>query len=127
MKLSFVLCLLAVVLGAAVFGNRAGAAVGASLSFVCVEAESGALAGGATVQTLTVPPPNSSSSAPLEASGHAYVELNATGESVTLTNNTGHIVTALNVRYSIADAPTGGGITNTLDYMWMACSARPSR
>ncbi len=110
------LCLLALAFLCAGVGQQAHAAVGASLSFVCMwRRRSGALAGGATVQTLTVPPPNSSSSAPLEASGHAYVQLNATGQSVTLTNNTAHVVTALNVRYSITDAPTGGGITNTLD------------
>ncbi len=87
------------------------------MTFTSVEAEGGALAGGATVEALTLPPPDSSSSPALEASGHAYVQLNATGQSVTLTNNTGHLVTALNVRYSIPDAPTGGGITNTLDLL----------
>jgi len=109
------LWLLAVALAFLECGNKACATVGAVTPFVSVEAESGALGGGATIQALTAPPTSSDSSPTLEASGHAYVQLNATGQFVTLTNNTGQNITALNVRYSIADAPTGGGITNTLD------------
>jgi hypothetical protein len=80
-----------------------------------VEAESGTLAGGATVQALTSPPNNSFSSPTLEASGHAYVQINATGQSVTLQNNTGQSITALNVRYAIPDSSGGGGITSTMN------------
>ncbi|MES2569259.1 MAG: right-handed parallel beta-helix repeat-containing protein [Verrucomicrobiota bacterium] len=90
-------------------------AVGATTPFQCVEAESGSLAGGATLQALTVRPTSSLSSATLEASGHAYVQLNAAGQSVTLTNNTGKNINALNLRYSIPDAPGGGGINATLN------------
>ncbi|HEV2694148.1 MAG TPA: carbohydrate-binding protein [Verrucomicrobiae bacterium] len=56
-----------------------------------------------------------SSSPELEASGHAYVSLAATGQSVTWTNNTGQMLTALNLRSCIPDAPAGGGISNSLD------------
>jgi hypothetical protein len=90
-------------------------AVGASTSFQSVEAESGGLGGGATVQALTARPTSSLSSPTLEASGHAYVQLNAFGQSVTLTNNTGKSINALNLRYSIPDAPGGGGINATLN------------
>lgn len=89
---------------------------GAHTPFVSYEAESGTLGGGATVQSLTASP---TSSFPIpstqEASGEAYVVLNATGQSVTLVNNTGQKITALNLRYSIPDAAGGGGITATLD------------
>ena len=90
-------------------------AIGASTPFISYEAESGNLGGGATVIALTSPPTTEFSSPQLEASGHAYVHLAGTGQNVTLTNNTGKAITALNVRYSIPDAPTGGGISNTLD------------
>jgi hypothetical protein len=89
--------------------------IGANTPFTEYEAEAGALAGGATVVSLTAPPTTEFSSPQLEASGHAYVNLGATGQSVTWTNNTGQNITAINVRYSIPDAPNGGGITSTLD------------
>lgn len=111
-KRSVVICLSALSLWA--MQNNARAVVGADMPFVSVEAESGALGGGATVHTLATPS-NSDSSPELEASGHSYVQLNATGQSLAITNNTGSNITALNLRYSIADAPNGGGTNNTLN------------
>jgi alpha-1,3-glucanase-like protein/carbohydrate binding protein with CBM6 domain len=89
--------------------------VGATTPFTSVEAESGTLAGGAAVVSLTSPPTTEFSSPQLEASGHAYVALTGTGQSVTLTNTTGQNITAINVRECIPDSTTGGGITATLD------------
>ena len=89
--------------------------IGANTPFVSYEAESGALSGGATVVSLTTKPTTEFTSPQLEASGHAYVHLSATGQSVTWTNNTGKNITFVNVRYSIPDASGGGGITSTLD------------
>jgi hypothetical protein len=91
--------------------------IGAATPFISYEAESGTLGGGATIVSLTSPPTTEFSSPQLEASGHAYVNLGATGQSVTWTNNTGENITAINVRYSIPDAPAGGGITSTLDLL----------
>lgn len=96
-------------------GDSAHAVVGANTPFTCYEVEAGALAGGALVRSLTAAPTNSASSPELEASGHAFVQLAASGQSVTLTNTTGQNITALNVRYSIPDATTGGGIAATLN------------
>ena len=95
--------------------NKALASVGATTPFISFEAETGALAGGAQVESLTSAPTNPYSSPQLEASGHAYVQLTATGQSVTWTNTTGQNITAINVRYCIPDAPTGGGITSTIN------------
>ncbi len=89
--------------------------VGATTPFFSFEAENGALAGGAQVVALTAAPTNEYSSPQLEASGHAYVQLTNTGQSVTWTNTTGQYLTAINVRACIPDAPTGGGITSTID------------
>jgi len=91
--------------------------IGANTPFASYEAESGTLAGGATIVSLTAPPTTEFSSLQLEASGHAYVNLSRAGESVTWTNNTGRTITAINVRYSIPDAHAGGGITSTLDLL----------
>lgn len=90
-------------------------AVGAVTSFTSFEAEAGVLGGGATVVTLTALPTNQYSSPVLEASGRAYVQFTNTGQSVTWTNTTGLNITALNLRSCIPDAPTGGGITSTID------------
>ena len=90
-------------------------AAGARTPFTSVEAESGHLGGGASVVALTSPPTTQYSSPQLEASGHAYVQLTLTGQSVTLTNNTGQNITALNLRSCIPDASGGGGITSTID------------
>jgi hypothetical protein len=73
------------------------------------------LGGGATIYYLTNPPTTEYSSPELEASGHAFVALTGTGQYVQWTNNTGGNITAINLRSGIPDAPTGGGITNTLD------------
>jgi hypothetical protein len=92
-----------------------GGQVGATTPFISYEAEDGTLGGGATINALTAPPTTEYSSAELEASGHAYVKLAQAGQYVEWTNKTGKNITAFNVRYSIPDAPTGGGITSTLD------------
>lgn len=89
--------------------------VGAKTPFTSYEAEIGTLSGGATVVALTSPPTTIFSSPELEASGHAYVNLASTGQQVSWVNTTSQAITAINVRYSIPDAPQGGGITSTLD------------
>ncbi len=89
--------------------------VGATLPFTEYEAEAGTLGGGATVVAQVGPPTDQYSTPTLEASGRAYVALTATGQSVTWTNNTSSSFTAVNLRASIPNAPTGGGITATLD------------
>ncbi len=108
------LCLLSLALGMTGYANKAYG-VGATTPFTSVEAESGTLANGATIVSLTSPPTTEFSSPQLEASGHSYVHLSALNHSVTLTNNTGHSITAINIRYSIPDSSGGGGITSTLD------------
>jgi hypothetical protein len=95
--------------------RSACAAVGATTPFVTYEAEAGTLAGGATVVALTAPPTDEFSSPALEASGHAYVQLNGAGQSVTWINNTGIAIRAINVRACIPDSRDGAGITATLD------------
>lgn len=89
--------------------------VGATVAWTEYEAESGTLAGGATVQSLSGPPTTPYSSPQLEASGRSYVQLTGTGQSVTWTNNTGTNITALNIRYSVPDSSSGGGTAYTLD------------
>jgi len=94
--------------------NLTHAAVGATTPFTTLEAESGTLDGGATVHSMTGP--ITQHSAPeMESSGRAYVELKGTGQSITWTNKTTQSFTAINIRFSMPDAPTGGGTTNTLD------------
>jgi hypothetical protein len=93
----------------------AGPTVGATTPFVSYEAESATLGGGATIVSLTAPPTTEYASPEVESSGHAYVRLGATGDFVEWANATGHDITAINVRASIPDAPTGGGITATLN------------
>ncbi len=88
---------------------------GATTPFTSYEAESGTLAGGATTVSLTAAPTTQYSSPALEASGHAYAHLAATGQSVQWTNNTGAAISALNIRESIPDSASGGGQTSTLD------------
>jgi len=91
------------------------ASVGAATSFTSYEAENGFLGGGATIYYLTNPPTTPYSSPELEASGHAFVALASAGQYVQWTNNTGQNITAINLRSCIPDAPTGGGISNTID------------
>jgi hypothetical protein len=95
----------------------AAATVGASTPFTSYEAEAGALGGGASVVSVTSAPATQYSSPALEASGHAYVSLDATGESVRWTNTTGAPVSFVNLRLSIPDPATGGGATATLDLL----------
>jgi len=89
--------------------------VGATTPFVTYEAEAGTLGGGATIVSLTSPPTTKFSSPQLEASGHAYVQLTSTGQSVQWTNNTGKSITAVNIRTCIPDSAGGGGIDSTID------------
>lgn len=93
----------------------AAAGVGASTGFTTYEAEAGTLGGGASTVSLTAAPTTQYSSAALEASGHAYVHLSGTGQSVRWTNSTGQPISFLNVRASIPDSASGGGSTATLD------------
>ena len=90
---------------------------GATTPFISFEAEKGAVGGGAAIVSLTSAPTTQYSSPELESSGHAYVRLNATGQYVEWVNTTGKDITAINVRASIPDAPTGGGLTATLDLL----------
>jgi hypothetical protein len=112
-RLIWVSCLLAGLFLCA--ANTAHAGVGAVVPFTSLEAEDGYLGGGATVVSLTSAPTTEYASPQLEASGHAYVQLTNTGQYVEWTNNTGGNITAINLRSCIPDAPTGGGITSTLD------------
>ena len=111
-KLHYFLAALLAIMGVE---NRAQAVVGATVPFMSYEGESGALAGGASIVSVTAPPTTPYSSPELEASGHAFAVLNSTGESVTWTNDTSQNFTAINLRSCIPDAPTGGGITSTID------------
>src|ERR1039458_2616687 len=89
-------------------------AVGAVTPFTSYEAEAGTLAGGAAIVSVTTAADQYSSAA-LEASGHAYVTLTATGQSVSWVNNSSQSYTAINLRACIPDAPAGGGIVSTID------------
>ncbi|MFJ4785029.1 carbohydrate-binding protein [Streptomyces sp. NPDC088794] len=91
------------------------AAVGATTPFKIYEAEAGTPAGGAAVRSLTSAPTTQYSSFVLEASGHSYVHLADTGQSVQWTNTTGQPISFLNVRASLPDSASGGGITGTLN------------
>ncbi|MGW1878507.1 discoidin domain-containing protein [Streptomyces sp. NPDC001975] len=93
----------------------ASAAAGATTPFSVYEAEAGTPGGGAAVRSLTAAPTTQYSSAALEASGHSYVHLGDTGQSVQWTNTTGQPISFLNVRASIPDSASGGGITGTLN------------
>jgi hypothetical protein len=81
------------------------------MPFTLYEAESGTIGGGAGILTMLVLP--SAPTVQLESSGRSCVELAATGHSVSWisTNPANTIV----VRVSIPDAPTGGGITDSLN------------
>ena len=97
------------------FSDKALATVGANTPFFNYEGEDGTLGGGATVVSVTAAPTTQYSSPELEASGHAYVRLNATGQYVEWTNNTGQSITAINLRSCIPDAAAGGGTSNTIN------------
>src|SRR6202008_3122748 len=98
-------------------GTKVHAVVGATTPFTSYEAEAGTLAGGAVVSTFVPPATTQYSSPEMEASGHAFVKLIQTGQSVSWVNNTGQNVTFVNVRYCMPDAPTGGGMTSTIDLL----------
>ncbi|MFF2452411.1 glycosyl hydrolase family 28-related protein [Isoptericola sp. NPDC058082] len=98
-------------------GASAGASrAGARTPFATIGAEHGRLGGNARVRSLapgaTV---GKAATLELEASGYALVELRDVGDSVTVANTTGIHANTLVVRASIPDAPTGGGITATLN------------
>jgi hypothetical protein len=88
---------------------------GASTPFTTYQAPEGALAGGASVVSLTSAPTGEYDSPQGEADGHAYVQLTGNGQSVQWTNDTGAPINFINVRASIPDSSTGGGLTATLD------------
>jgi MYXO-CTERM domain-containing protein len=108
---------LATALGVTASLTTASAAFGqgATTPFVTYEAEEGSLGGGATVRALAAPLLSWSDTPEAEASGRAFVQRQNTGDALTLPNNTGGNVTAIDFRYSIPDAPAGGGITSTLN------------
>jgi hypothetical protein len=93
-----------------------GSSAGAKTPFVTIEAESGVLGGGARIRSI-VPgmPVPTASTLETEASGYALVELANTGDSVTVVNNTKVTANTIVVRASIPDAPTGGGMTATVN------------
>ncbi|MEV6609547.1 right-handed parallel beta-helix repeat-containing protein [Kutzneria sp. NPDC051319] len=93
----------------------AASTAGATTPFSSYEAEAGTVGGGASKVSLTSAPTTQYSSPALEASGHAYVQLTGAGQSVQWTNNTGRPISFVNVRASIPDSASGGGITATLD------------
>jgi hypothetical protein len=92
------------------------AAAGATTPFVTVEAEAGTLGGAARKRSISAgAPAPTAATLETEASGYGLVELKANGDSVTIPSNSGKTTNALVVRASIPDAPTGGGITATLN------------
>ncbi|WP_345141821.1 carbohydrate-binding protein [Dactylosporangium darangshiense] len=93
----------------------AATVAGATTPFASLEAEAGTPGGGAGTVALTAAPTTQYSSPALEASGHAYVHLAATGHRVQWTNTTGKPISAIVVRESIPDAPGGGGQSATLN------------
>lgn len=90
-------------------------AAGATTPFKSYEPEAGKLSGGAQIVALKSVPTTRYASPELEASGHAYVALTASGHEVRWTNQTDQPISFINVRASIPDAPAGGGITATLN------------
>ena len=96
-------------------GTPSPSVAGATTPFTTYQAPEGLLAGGASVVSLTSSPTSEFDSAQGEATGHAYVQLTGTGQSVQWTNDTGTPINFVNVRASIPDSSTGGGITATLD------------
>jgi hypothetical protein len=93
---------------------HAAQTVGATTPFTTIEAEAGFLGGGATVRKLQTIPDNALSSPELEASGRAFVQLTATGQSVSWVNPVDSANT-IDIRECIPDAAAGGGIDATLD------------
>ncbi|MET8824431.1 glycosyl hydrolase family 28-related protein [Streptomyces sp. NPDC004610] len=92
------------------------ATAGATTPFTTVEAESGTLAGGALVRSLTPgDPAPTRATFESEASGYALTELRATGAAISVRNTSGRSANSLVVRAAIPDAPNGGGIDATLN------------
>src|SRR6266581_1596236 len=90
-------------------------ATGAITPFTVLEAEAGTLGGGATIRAFT--PGSTVPSGPtmdLEASGMAYVWLTNLNDSVSWTNPVAG-ANAVVIRNSIPDAPSGGGVTATIN------------
>lgn len=87
-------------------------AYGANTPFVTLEAEAPANKTSGRIVKLSAPPEAGASSPELEASGRGFVELNKTGDFLEITCPKS--ANALVVRFSIPDAPEGGGITATL-------------
>src|SRR6202161_2820814 len=96
-------------------GPPSPSVAGATTPFTTYEAPEAALGGGASVVSLTSAPTSEYDSPQGEADGHAYVQLTQTGQSVQWTNNTGQPINFINVRASIPDSTSGGGMTATLD------------
>ncbi|MCW2935270.1 MAG: coagulation factor 5/8 type domain protein [Actinomycetia bacterium] len=96
-------------------GTPPPSVAGATTPFSTYQAPEGSLGGGASVVSLTSAPASQFDSPQGEATGHAYVQLTGTGQSVQWTNNTGQPISFINVRASIPDSSGGGGITATLD------------
>ena len=90
-------------------------AAGATPPVTSYEAEAGTLGSGAAAVSLSAAPTTQYSSPALEASGHAYVHLSATGQRVQWTNTTSAPISAIVVRASIPDSAGGGGLTGTLN------------
>src|SRR5882757_9772898 len=90
-------------------------AVGAVTPFTTLEAEAGTLGGGATIHAFT--PGSTVPGGPtkeIEASGMAYVWLTNLNDSVSWTNPVAN-ASAIVMRGVIPDAPSGGGITATIN------------
>jgi len=95
-------------------GPYADSVVGATTPFTTLEGETGTLAGGAVKRMLQTIPANALASPELEASGRGFAELSASGASVSWVNPVDSANT-IDIRESIPDSPTGGGIDATLD------------
>ena len=96
-------------------GTPSPSTAGATTPFSTYQAPEGQLGGGASVVSLTSAPTSEYDSPQGEATGHAYVQLTGTGQSVQWTNETGTPIDFVNIRASIPDSSAGGGITATLD------------
>jgi hypothetical protein len=96
-------------------GTPSPSVAGATTPFTTYQAPEGALGGGASVVSLTSAPTSEYDSPQGEASGHAYVQLTGTGQSVQWTNNTGSRSTSSTCAPRSPTPPAGGGMTATLD------------
>jgi len=97
-------------------GTPSPSVAGASTPSTTYQAPEATLGGGASAVSLTSSPTSEYDSPQGEATGHAYVQLTGTGQSVQWTNDTGQSISFINERASIPDSTTGGGLTNTLDF-----------